>query len=68
LLEFGSLGLILAFLETLLLQVFEGLVVVLDAELIGLLFALQGIFELEDSLLLKGMGDVIWQLHVSNDN
>jgi len=68
LLELGSLGLILTLLETLLLQVLEGLVVVLDAQLIGLLLTLQGVLELEDSLLLEGMRDVIWQLHVGNDN
>jgi hypothetical protein len=51
-----------------LLQVFERLVVVLDTELIGLLLALKGVFELEDSLLLEGMGDIIRQLHMGNDN
>ena len=68
LLELGSLRLILPLLETLLLQVLERLVVVLDTQLIGLLFTLQGVFELEDSLFLEGMRDVIWQLHVGNDN
>ena len=68
LLELRPLRLILTLLETLLLQVLQGLVVVLDAQLIGLLFTLQSVFELEDSLLLKGMRDVIWQLHVGNDN
>jgi hypothetical protein len=51
-----------------LLKVLERLVVVFDTQFIGLLLALKGVFELEDSLLLKGMRDVIWQLHVGYDN
>ena len=68
LLELRSLRLILTLLETLLLKVLERLVVVFDAQFVRLLLALKGVFELEDSLLLKGMRDVIWQLHVGYDN
>lgn len=51
-----------------LLEVLERLAVVLDAELVRLLLALKSILELENSLLLEGVGDISWECDVGDDH
>jgi hypothetical protein len=68
LLEFSLLGLVLSLLESLLLKILKGLVIVLDAELIGLLLALKGVLELENCLLLEGVCDVVRELDMGDDH
>jgi hypothetical protein len=68
LLELSSFGLILTFLKSLLLQVLKGLCIILDTKFIGLLLSFQSILELENSLLLKRVSNISWQLHMSDDH
>jgi hypothetical protein len=67
LLKLGTLCLILTLLEALLFEILKRLVIILDAQVIRLLLALQGVLELEDSLFLKGLSYVIRQLYMGDD-
>lgn len=68
LLKLGTLCLILTLLEALLFEILKRLVIILDAQVIRLLLALQGVLELEDGLFLKGLSHVIWQLYMGDDH
>jgi len=68
LLELSSFGLILTFLKSLLLQVLEGLSVILDTKFVRLLLSFQSILELEDGLLLKRVSNISRQLNMSDDH
>lgn len=62
------LCLILTFLKSLLLEIFEGLGIVLDTEFIGLLLAFKGVLELKNSLFLERLRDVIRKLDMGDDD